>query len=186
MSILPQVTWLAYLVAGKPEFLRKMLPLHLVALEYARDMLGVKEVGENWGPEVKMFLEAAGVGVPAPWCAGFVNWCAQKAGMLLGLHSALEDVPLQAYVQSYYKLGNAQGWIIPPEQARPGDLFLLYFPRLKRYAHIGWVDKGGVDLDLLKFHTVEGNTNEEGQREGLYVMTRTRRLTNCVIFMRWA
>jgi len=160
---------------------RKMLPLHLVALEFARDMIGVREVTENWGPEIKEFLKAANVNVPAPWCAGLVNWCGEQAAKLKGVESPLEAVRLQAYVQSYYQLAVAGGHIIPPEEVGPGDLFMLWYSSLQRYAHIGFVD--GLVTDT--YPTIEGNTNKAGEREGTLVKDKVRPLSSTVKFVRW-
>lgn len=185
MPIMQQVAWLAYRVLGRPDLVRrKVLPLQLAALEYARDMIGVAETSENWGPQIQEFLAAAGVHVPAAWCAAFVNWCAQKAGGLLGELSPLEGVPHQAYVQSYYQHGKAKGWEIHADEVRPGDLFLIWSSSLKRWAHIGFVEK--VELGLGRFSTIEGNTNVKGSREGLYVMQRQRQVSPSITFMRWA
>lgn len=163
---------------------RSFLPLHLAALEYARDQIGVREESENWGTEVKDYLAAAGIWVPAPWCAAFVNWCAESAARLLGLSSPLEEVVLQAYVQSYFEWAQDGERLISAEEAGPGDLFLLWFPRLGRYGHIGWVDE--VREHHGDYLTIEGNTNAAGAREGLYVMERIRPITRAVKFMRWS
>lgn len=163
---------------------RKILPLNLSALLYALDMLGVVEAGgDNRGKEVEAFLREAEVEVPAPWCAAFVNWCARQAADLQGVESPLEAVPLQAFVQSYFDHGKENGWLINPKWVGPGDLFVLYYPTLKRYGHIGFVydmhDPQGY------FMTVEGNTNAAGGREGDGVYRKRRSITDNVQFLRW-
>jgi len=167
---------------------RAALPLHLAALSYASDMIGVTEDkvdGQfgNWGPKVKEFLKAANVYQPAPWCAAFVNWCAEQGAYDHQVTSPLEEVPNQAYVPSYMDWATETGKFITPHEAGPGDLFALYFESLKRYAHIGFVLEVNPEEGWLD--TIEGNSNEEGSREGYQVVSRRRRLVPTTAFIRW-
>lgn len=166
-----------------------MLPMHLNAFMHAQSMLGVTEEyidgrWTNWGPEIKQFLFAAGLSTPAPWCAAFINWCAEQAAVDKNTTSALEDVRLQAYVQSYADWAENNNKFIPKDDAGPGDLFILYYPSLERYAHIGFVDE--VNEEEGWFTTIEGNTNDEASREGFKVASRRRTITSRVKFIRWA
>lgn len=54
----------------------------------------------------------------------------------------------------------------------PGDIFGIYFQNKGRIAHVGFVHRFGDKYTI----TVEGNTNEEGSREGDGVYLK-RRLT---------
>lgn len=162
---------------------RELLPLHLAALAYAQDEIGVKEETTNWGKRVSEYLAEANIHVPAPWCAAFVNWCARQAADLKGVESPLEKVPLEALVQSYVDHGKKNGWVIPPEEAGPGDLFCLWFVGIKRYGHIGFVQE--VRPEEGYYLTVEGNTDSRGSREGIEVAERKRTLGSRVIFLRW-
>jgi len=158
------------------------------AFSHAQRMLGVREdyvdgKWTNWGPEIKQFLYAAGVNNPAPWCAAFVNWCAEQAAKDHDMPSRLEEVPLQAYVQSYYDWADKENLFIDPERAGPGDLFVLYYPSLKRYGHIGFVKE--VNVDEGWFTTIEGNTNDDAAREGYEVAERKRTIKSTTRFIRW-
>lgn len=175
-----------------PNKIRSLLPMHLTALLYAEDMVGVKEEYKNgkwsnWGPEVQQFLKAANISVPAFWCAAFVNWSAEQAGIdheqPSNMLSALEAVPLQGYVQSYYEWAVQHDRLISPAEAGPGDLFVLYYSNLGRYGHIGFV----VECNEKEgwYTTVEGNTNEEGSREGNTVAKKKRNITPGTKFIRW-
>lgn len=145
--------------------------------------LGVKEEGKaNWGPKVKEYLAAADVTVPAAWCAGYVNWVFEKAAEVTGTTSPLEKVPLQAYVQSYVNHGKANGWVVKDTEARAGDLICVWSSSLQRYAHIGIVT--GWSVDGRRIATVEGNTNDEGSREGYEVAKRTRAPSTNVLILR--
>ena len=168
--------------------IRAMLPLSLAALTYASDMVGVTEdfingAWTNWGPEVKEFLFAAGITTPAPWCAGFVNWCAEQGAYDKEMTSPLEEVELQAYVQSYAEWALVERRFVPPEEAGTGDLFILYYDNLGRYGHIGFVVE--IDLEEGWFTTIEGNTNDQASREGFKVAERRRSIKPSTKFIRW-
>lgn len=148
---------------------------------------GVKEEGKaNWGPKVQEYLKAAGVTVPAAWCAAYVNWCAEQTAKRLGVKSPLELVPNQAYVQSYAEYGKKHGWEVERSKAQPGDLILFWSTELKRYAHMGIVTGWTTVAGKRVLATIEGNTNDEGSREGYEVAKRTRSLTNNVLILRWS
>jgi hypothetical protein len=141
------------------------------ALEIALAEEGQREVGtSNWGNKVTEYLKAANVRDPAPWCAAYANWAWEKAAEEMNVDSPLERVPLQAYVQSYVDHGKANGWVIPNADARPGDLFCMWFENLRRYAHIGFVVKNNG----ARIETIEGNTNVAGARDGIMVAKRSR------------
>lgn len=166
----------------------KTLPMHLNAVMHAHSMVGVEETFENgkwtnWGPEVKEFLFAAGLTKPAPWCAAFVNWCAEQAAKDLKSISPLEEVAIQAYVQSYADWAKKTGRWVSAEEAGPGDLFVLYYPKLERFAHIGFVEE--VNEDEGYYTTIEGNTNDAASRDGYKVAKRRRNLTERTKFIRW-
>lgn len=167
---------------------RSWLPLHLISLAYAEDKLGVMESRENgrwtnWGPEVKEFLNAAGIEVPAAWCGAFVFWCVREAARLKGIPNPLDTVDRPAYVPDYVTWAREHDRIISEDRAGPGDLFALYFPSKARYAHIGFVVE--VNEEEGWFTTVEGNSNDEGSREGYKVISRRRSLSNNVRFIRY-
>lgn len=162
---------------------RAYLPLHLTALLYAHDELGIKETSENWGPRVKEYLAAAGIKVPAPWCGAFVYWTAQKACKVKGVANPLKDIPLKAYVQSYYQYAKAQNKLVPFKEAAIGDIFMIYYPSLKRYGHMGFVYD--IDYDKQTIGTLEGNSNSTGSREGNEVVTKTRKWGPNIVFFRY-
>jgi hypothetical protein len=160
-----------------------------VTLYVASDYEGAHEVGDtNSGPAVDLFLKAAQLRPGNPWCAAYVNFCAQEAARRLAVASPLEDVPLQGYVQAYVDYGRAHGWVVPAAEARAGDLFALYFESEGRYAHIGFVTK--VDARAQTFRTIEGNTTPNAataaqDRNGGEVARKARAITPRVVFLRW-
>lgn len=164
---------------------RGWLSLQSAALRFAEDCLQVREEGDNRGEMVEAFQREAEINPGAPWCAAFVNWCAKQAASVKGVHSPLEDVPLEGYVQSYVEYGRDQGWIVEEPEAI-GDLFCLWYPWLNdgegRYGHIGFVYEVGSPT----FRTIEGNTNKDGSREGdgVYVRSRSRQARK-LVFLHW-
>lgn len=145
----------------------------------------VRERGENSGPEIDAYLKNAGIHVPAPWCATFVQWCADRAARLHGLPNPLDGVAREALVLDYFTLASERGWLVTASQADAGDLVLYDFPNNARaWDHIGFLVEppgtGGV------FTAIEGNTNAEGGREGNAVALKDRRINpGRTVFARW-
>lgn len=149
-------------------------------LEVASGMIGVRERGgNNRGPEVEMFQRAAGIGRGDAWCAAFCNWCAERGARALNVISPMESVPLQGYVPSYASKFPR----VEPAEVLPGDLFVIWFPNRGRFAHIGFVKS--IDVGAGRYQTIEGNSNDEGSREGYEVCSNTRRIGSRVRFLRW-
>ena len=157
--------------------------LRPLTLWFALGHHDVRETSTNWGDEIKDFLAAADIHTPAPWCAAFVNYCAEIVAARLGVTSPLEAVKLEAYVQSYVDYARQHGWVVPFKDVGPGDLFTLYYPSLKRNGHIGFVVATAKDGSFL---TLEGNTTEEGAREGTMVRSKWRKNNDNTLFLRYA
>ena len=160
---------------------RKHLPFELVALSFAKDLLGVTEHGHNRGPAVEMIQRAANIPAGSPWCAAFVNAAAEDAQMVKDMRSPLESVPLQGYVQSYYQYGVGHRWT-PLQHPHPGALFCLWSETKQRYAHIGFVV---FYFGHGQYTTVEGNSSMDGSFEGREVISRTRHMGSRDAFLDW-
>ncbi|GAB4242814.1 MAG: hypothetical protein Tsb0034_20440 [Ekhidna sp.] len=126
--------------------------------------IGVKEQGgANRGKQVEQYLAAVGFAPGYAWCAAFVSWCYQQANVE---HPRSAWVPSYARVQHLiYKRGE---FINRMPQA--GDVFMIWFDRLNRPAHIGFVDEWQNQWVI----TVEGNTDDNGSREGDGVYKKRR------------
>lgn len=98
--------------------------------------------------------------------------------------SPFEGSLREGYVQDYYDLAHQKTWIVVPSHAYPGCLFVQYSESKRRYAHIGFVS--GVNVADGVFWTVEGNTNEDGGREGHSVLERERKIERKYAFIDWA
>lgn len=154
-------------------------------LQLASVYVGAAEVGTNAGRLVERWQGDGKIRKGDPWCAAYVNGIAHDAADILGVVSPLESVPLQGYVQSYFEHFQRLGYIVSPEAALPGDLFVLWYPHLRRYGHVGFVGPDGVDVRAKRYATVEGNTNRDGSREGDGVYAKRRILGRHVQFIRW-
>lgn len=132
--------------------------------EVYTSQIGVREYGgNNRGAQVKMYLNSVGLDEGYPWCAAFVSWCFQQVAV---------DVPRSAWVPSFalknrfvYKQGK-----ILKRLPKYGDVMLIWFNKLNRPAHIGFIDQWGERWII----SVEGNTNDDGSREGDGVYRKRR------------
>lgn len=135
---------------------------------YAGNQLGVREAtGHNDGPAVEKFLAAVGLGKGYSWCMAFVYWCAKQAAAELGLKNPLKQT----------------GGVL--DEWNSGRGTHLSEPEI---GCIGIMDHGGgqghtfivtgvfTDKDII--HTIEGNTNDDGSREGIGVFRRTRKISD--------
>ena len=159
------------------------MSLRHAALAAALSKLGVREEGDNRGEAVAVFQNAAGIHPGQPWCAAFINWSAETGAKKLSVKSPLELVPLQGLVQSYVDYGEEHGWVIPFDAVLPGDLCCIYNATLERYAHITFVRERVMNEHA--FLTVEGNSNDEGSREGVEVCSIKRKVKANMVFLRW-
>lgn len=153
----------------------------ILAAEMALIAEAIKYVGtveypphSNRGPEIDYWLQQVRSPLGSPWCAAFV-WSMGKQAVGVSW-----PVPRTGRVQDMVDW--ARPLNIIHEHPRLGDLVVLYFRSLSRYAHVGIVT--AVHGDVCD--TIEGNTNPSGGREGYGVFRRTRRAGPTVRFLRWA
>lgn len=131
-------------------------------INQAGSQLGVTELtGHNDGQAVEAYLKAVGLGKGYAWCMAFVYWCAGQSAKKLGLINPLKCT---GGVLDEWQSGRGVH-IGTPE---PGCIFIMHHP--EGY-HTGIVT--GVFADGL-IHTIEGNTNNNGSREGTSVLRKTR------------
>ena len=153
-------------------------PERLIAA--ANAFVGLREQGHNRGQMVELMLMEVGQLPGAPWCAAFVHH--------VGYWSHFDHVggasswPLPR-TASCWELGEfARGRQAQLTDAAAGDVFLVYDHRLRRFAHTGIVvavnERYELNGDLLHLcTTIEGNSNEDGAREGIGTVRRTRNLS---------
>lgn len=145
------------------------------ALLIAQSQLGLAEIpkGSNWGSDVKKYLMAVGINFPASWCCAFVYWCYNEAAIKL---QVANPVYKTGSVLTLYKKQRAAHAVNVP---MPGDVFIMSFGN--GLGHTGIVLK--VEGDMV--HTIEGNTNDAGEREGYEVAIRHRKISSIKTFLRY-
>lgn len=122
--------------------------------------------GQNMGPWVRLYMNGK-EGIPWAWCAGFVCFCLKKACETLGqqhppIAPSFSVDQLVASAKQNDRFSENTG-------ARVGSLFVV------RKSPTDWIHTGiVVDAKEETFQTIEGNTNDDGSREGYEVCARTR------------
>lgn len=147
-----------------------------MVLAVARSMLFVREEPKdsNAGQAVEAFLQATGLGKGYPWCAAFVAYCGRAA---LGTAWPL---PMTAGCAALGAFASQRA--ILDVVGLPGDVFLVWSPKLGRYAHTGFI----VDVAATgAYRTIEGNTNDGGSRDGWGAFVRQRSLGLHDRVIRW-
>lgn len=144
------------------------------ALQIAITQLDKAEVpiGSNWGPTVKAYLNSVGINFPASWCMAFVYWTFNEAAKQLSVQNPL--VKTGGVLAHYNK---ASKFRVKDPQA--GDIFIMDFGN--GLGHTGLVES--VQGDVI--HTIEGNTNDTGSREGYEVCRRTRKKSAIKGYLRY-
>jgi hypothetical protein len=148
-------------------------------LEAAAREIGIMEEprGSNRGPRVDEYLRAAGLDPAAgsfPWCAAFVFWCAEQAAQGLGRGNPV--VRTAGVLAHWQKAGQAGVRRIvsadataDPASVQPGMIFIMDFGG--GAGHTGLVEQ----VDGGRLVTIEGNTNDDGSRDGVGVFRRAGR-----------
>jgi len=150
--------------------------------------VGVHEESRNRGASIAPYWAATsypdGMANREPWCAAFMCWVVSEA-MRSFASSGLTAMtrPKSAAVAGWLPWAHALPDLVEihsPSVTPPlaGDIVIYAFP------HIGIVRgySAGTSTPLL---TIEGNTNEDGSREGTSVLAKARHLGDCKAFIRF-
>ena len=131
--------------------------------------------GQNKGPWVRLYMSGY-EGEAWPWCAGFVSFILKQACETLDV-----SLPLKTSFSCDILASGAKGKGIflrgskigDRKKIKPGSFFL------ERRTSTDWTHTGiVVNAEDAVFLTVEGNTNDEGSREGYEVCSRIRGYNN--------
>lgn len=152
-----------------------MSALNQLSLKIAERQNGVQEVpkNSNAGPAVESYLKSVGLGKGYAWCMAFVYWAAQRAADELKIQNPL--IKTAGVLRQWNEIQAAYKFKSP----KPGDIFIMDYG--KGQGHTGFV----VDVysnGTLK--TIEGNTNDDGSREGYEVAYRTRKTSQIKGYIR--
>jgi hypothetical protein len=136
----------------------------------ANSQVGVKEVGNNSGPQIVQYQTATWLAPgPWPWCAAFVDWVIQQAMTTCNVSSLKRPQTAGAYDLENWAIQNPTNVKLfkgTPDLISTGDIIVFTF------GHCGLAvgdEAAGI------FNTVEGNTNNDGGAEGDGVYTKLRK-----------
>lgn len=158
----------------------KVMPIHFAEAELAKN---VKESppGSNRGERIDVYNASLGL-YAQPWCASFVYWCYKASALARGIQNPLPKSGYCPYLQDWSR--NQKKRVGQPKR---GDIFLV-LDSSGTAIHTGFVDSAeypsGVGLGWRpeQIWTIEGNTNNNGSNEGLYLMRRKRSTHNLIFF----
>lgn len=139
-------------------------------IQIAITQIGNQEIpkNSNWGEHVQKYLKSVGITFPASWCMAFVYWCCKEA------FPANPLVKTGGVLNQWNKINP----IHKKTQPLVGDIFIMDFG--KGLGHTGFVE--GINGEYIE--TIEGNSNDEGSREGYEVCRRKRKISSCKGFIR--
>ena len=174
--------------------------------------VGVRELTRhNDGPEVERFLAHVGLQKGAPWCAAFVSYCLHKAGYTDAPRSGWSPdyFPKEKRIWENTRTV-VTSKLVTSNLFRSGDLFGIWYANLGRIAHVGFIDCPDPStqnraqqhekppnattprINIIPpshsgayITTVEGNTNDNGSREGIGVFRKYRPLKSIKYIARW-
>lgn len=154
------------------------ITISMTPLEVAITQIGKQEEprGSNWGPSVQKYLKSVGISFPAAWCMSFVYWCFDESYNLIEHPNPLFKTG--GVLAQWAHTPEANKRLVNPE---PGDIFIMDFG--KGLGHTGFVR--AIDMNKKDIHTVEGNSNDEGSREGFEVCERIRSIQSIKGFIRF-
>lgn len=143
-----------------------MSSLNQLSLKIAQSQNGVQEVpkNSNAGPAVESYLKSVGLGKGYAWCMAFVYWSVKQAATELKTNSPL--IKTAGVLRQWNEIQRSFKYSMP----KPGDIFIMDFG--KGQGHTGFVVEVYANGTMK---TIEGNTNNEGSREGYEVAYRVRK-----------
>lgn len=142
----------------------------------------VEQGGDNCGQWVEAFLAHVGLPKGKPWCAAFVAFVGYWVFYDFTAKRSYWPLKRTGGCQELHDATPAPCRYTTPQG---GDIFLIWFEHIAggpRFAHTGLVFDVHPDGSCT---TIEGNTNEDGSRNGWKVAMKTRRFGPKDRFLRW-
>ena len=180
-GVLDRDTWTAIVEPMRLAFLPpKAQDLRTAIVEVAQKHLyyNARELSPNIGPWVRAYMDG-NEGRPWAWCVGayatFLDQAIAKFGK-----NYLSLMPGTYSCDIVGARGLEKGTLIRNKDlkreigsVKPGDAFLIRKSAFD-WVHIGLI----VDVDGDYFHTIEGNSNDNGDRDGYELCRRMRKWVN--------
>lgn len=144
--------------------------LNQLVVELAKNHLAQhpREIGgQNRGPWVRLYMQG-NEGVAWAWTAGFTSFIIREAAGHLDIDPPVSSLSCDVLAAQAKSLGifSKEG---SGRQPIPGDIMLM------RRTSTDWIHCGVIiEVENDTFITIEGNTNDEGTREGFEVARRIR------------
>lgn len=152
----PEATLITSASALKPYAFENGLSLPELAKRIAVSQNGVKEAtGKNDGGAVEAYLKSVNLGKGYSWCMAFVYWCYNQAAWKLGVKNPLKKT---AGVLDQW---NSMGLDLHYTEPKENDIMIMDFGGGEGHTGIVTAVKSGSVIE-----TVEGNTNNNGSRNG--------------------
>ena len=145
------------------------------ALNIAISQVGVMEdpPGSNRGKKVEEYLASVGLDGGQFWCAAFLYWCFKKASEKMGRKNPVLKTGhcMTHWRDSPAKKIPAADALNKPSLLKPGHIFIINTGG--SHGHTGIVEsvEGGF------IHTIEGNSDPAGGRNGIGVFRNTRKIS---------
>lgn len=146
------------------------------AAEIAERYIGEREVSRNQSPFIRRIWRAT-FGVSyfddrEPWCAAFVAYCVEEAARV---HWGMLTSPCALSPSVAELVRNLTRAHVPRvPMPRRGDV-VTFLPHFSHCGIVAGVLRGAV-------HTIEGNTNGDGVRDGDGVYTKIRPASVCTFW----
>ncbi len=160
------------------------IDLRNLIVKYAEQHLAAvpREFDSNKGPWVRAYMDGH-EGKDWPWCMGFVQTITDQACSTLN-KTYTDYMPRTYGCDAVGKYGIENGKLLRNSEIRQnpgliehGDVFLNVKKKDVDWVHTGFIVRQEGDW----IHTIEGNTNDEGSREGFEVCRRMRNFKTHVI-----
>lgn len=130
--------------------------------------------GQNRGPWVRLYMKGND-GVQWPWCAGFVTFLLEQARQRL---RAPLPIAGSFSCDSLAAQAKTAGLFLSERDVTPGTILSGSLFLVRRtssdWTHVGIVSGSTA----TSFETIEGNTNDDGSREGFEVCAQSRGYKN--------
>jgi len=117
-----------------------------------------------------------------PWCAMFVSWCFDKAG--LSKKIAAQNPKGFASCAAGFKWFTDKNKIIPIGQAQAGDIVFFQFDTDAEPDHVGivkWNNTALKYLQVIEGNTSSGSKGSQANGDGVYLKKRSYSLVMGVV-----
>ncbi|MDO1445436.1 CHAP domain-containing protein [Rhodocytophaga aerolata] len=145
-------------------------------LEVAKGQIGIMEdpLGSNRGPQVDRYLQSVGLGPGFFWCMAFVYWCFNEASKQLDRPNPMVRTGgcIKQWNEANAKRIKGADAVNNPFLIKPGHVFIM--------DHGGGLGHTGIVTSVNggTIHTIEGNSNTSGSRNGIGVVELNRKINS--------